>query len=157
MKLSKPNRASHTYTQKIKAKPSLVFPLLCPNREIDWVNGWMPDEIISNTALAEKDCIFTTTNEEGKAFWVVTVYEPEEFRMEIVKIVPESFVTNIYLKINETKKGSDLVVTYQITALGKNGNKKVKNFTEKHYKSFMEAWESELNYFLITGHKQDEE
>ena len=148
---------SHTYRQKIIAKPSLVFPLLCPNREIDWVNGWMPDEIISNTALAEKDCIFTTSNEEGRAYWVVTVYEPEEFRMEIVKIVPESFVTNIYIKINETKKGSDLVVTYQITSIGKSGNKKVKNFTKKHYKSFMEAWERELNYFLITGHKKDED
>ncbi len=156
MKIKKPNRVSHTYTQNIKAKPSLVFPLLCPNREIDWVKGWMPDEIISESALAEKDCIFTTTNEEGKAIWIVTVYEPDEYKMEIVKIVPDCFVTNIRLQLNENEKGSDLEVTYQITSLGKKGDKKVKCFTEEHYKNFMMAWESELNYFLITGHKEDE-
>ena len=156
MKIIKPNRVGHTYTQKIKAKPSLVFPLLCPNREIDWVNGWMPDEIISESALAEKDCIFTTTNQEGKAYWVITVYEPEEYKMEIVKIVPDQFVTNIYIQIFETEEGSELEVKYQITSLGKKGEKKVKEFTKSHYKEFMEAWERELNYFLITGHKKDE-
>ena len=48
MKITKPKRVGHTYIQKIKAIPSIVFPLLCPNREVDWVNGWLPDEIISN-------------------------------------------------------------------------------------------------------------
>ncbi|MCH8942132.1 MAG: hypothetical protein IIA48_06815 [Bacteroidetes bacterium] len=156
MKITKPKRVGHTYIQKIKAIPSIVFPLLCPNREVDWVNGWLPDEIISNSGLAELDCIFTTTNDEGKAFWIITKYEPEEFRMEIVKIVPESFVTNIRIKLNENENGSDLIVTYQITSLGKKGDKKVKGFTEKHYKDFMEAWERELNFFLITGHKKGE-
>ena len=156
MKITKPKRVSHTYTQKIKAIPSIVFPLLCPNREVDWVNDWLPDEIISNTGLAELDCIFTTTNDEGKAFWIITKYDPENFMLEIVKIVPESFVTNIRIKLNENEKGSDLIVTYQITSLGKKGDKKVKGFTEKHYKDFMEAWERELNFFLITGHKKGE-
>ena len=119
MKITKPNRVSHTYTQNIKAKPALIFPLLCPNREIDWVHGWMPDEIISNSALAEKDCIFTTSNEEGKALWVISVYKPEDFTMEIIKVVPEQFVTNIRLQIMENEKGSELEITYQITSLGK--------------------------------------
>ncbi|MCH8326578.1 MAG: hypothetical protein IIB83_08500 [Bacteroidetes bacterium] len=138
MKITKPKRVSHTYTQKIKANPLIVFPLLGPNREIDWVNGWLPDEIISNSGLAELDCIFTTTNDEGKAFWIITKYEPEEFRMEIVKIVPESFVTNVRLKINEIKNGSDLIVTYQITSLGKKGDKKVKGFTEKQARTLVD-------------------
>ncbi|HED07398.1 MAG TPA: hypothetical protein ENI57_04715 [Ignavibacteria bacterium] len=157
MKITKPHRISRTYKQKIKAKPSLVFPLLCPNREVDWVNGWLPEEIISNSGLAELDCVFTTTNDKGKAFWIVTKYEPENFMLEIAKIVPDYYLSNIRISINDNQdNGSDLSVTYQLTSLSKNGNKKVDEFTEEYYKDFMEAWERELNYFLITGHKKED-
>lgn len=40
MKIVKPNRVSRTYTQQLCAEPEEVFPLLCPVREADWIEGW---------------------------------------------------------------------------------------------------------------------
>ena len=42
MNITKPKRVTRTYTQQLVAEPSAVFPLLCPVREADWIDGWDP-------------------------------------------------------------------------------------------------------------------
>ena len=37
-----------------------VFPLLCPVRERDWLDGWEFRMIHSSSGLIEKDCVFAT-------------------------------------------------------------------------------------------------
>ena len=56
--ISKPRRIKHSFTQSIKGTPEQVFPLLCPVRETDWIPGWTTDWVISNSGLAEQNCIF---------------------------------------------------------------------------------------------------
>lgn len=77
MHIRRPNRVTHTYRQKLCAPPARVFPLLCPVREIEWADGWLPDLVISSSGIAERDCIFITPDEFGKAIWYVTRHEPE--------------------------------------------------------------------------------
>ncbi len=67
MRIAKPNRATHTYRQKLCAAPARVFPLLCPVRETEWADGWLPDLVISSSGIAERDCIFITPDKPGKA------------------------------------------------------------------------------------------
>ena len=55
MRISKPNRATHTYRQKLCATPARVFPLLCPVREREWADGWLPDLVITSSGVAERD------------------------------------------------------------------------------------------------------
>jgi len=47
MHITKPNRATHTYRQTLHAPPAKVFPLLCSAREAEWVDGWLPELVIS--------------------------------------------------------------------------------------------------------------
>jgi len=47
MHIIKPNRATHTHRQRLHAVPTKVFPLLCPVRETEWTNGWLPELVIS--------------------------------------------------------------------------------------------------------------
>ena len=58
MKIAAPNRVRHTYVQKLVASPAEVFPLLCPVREADWLDGWDPLEVWSRSGVAEPDCVF---------------------------------------------------------------------------------------------------
>ena len=53
MKIQKPHRATRSYVQHLKSSPAEVFPLLCPVREADWIEGWLPLSVISETGLAE--------------------------------------------------------------------------------------------------------
>jgi len=60
MVIKKPVRVTRTFTQHLVAEPSRVFPLLCPVREADWLEGWDPLLIVSESGIAEPDCVFVT-------------------------------------------------------------------------------------------------
>jgi hypothetical protein len=47
--------------QHLNAPPEEVFPLLCPVREHEWLEGWQCEMIHTASGIAEKDCIFSTT------------------------------------------------------------------------------------------------
>ena len=69
MNITKPVRATRSYTQRLVAAPEAVFPLLCPVREADWIDGWDPALVVSSTGVAELDCVFTTKAEPVDAVW----------------------------------------------------------------------------------------
>lgn len=84
MKISKPNRVVRTYTQRLVAHPTEVFPLLCPVRESDWIEGWDPLCVLSESGLAEPDCVFVTPAEPHDAVWYITRHEPEAGYVEMI-------------------------------------------------------------------------
>ena len=152
MQILPPTRASHSYVQKIKAPPERVFPLLCPVREADWVPDWDPVAVYSHGGYAELDCVFVTRTQEDEAVWMITRYEPEAGRVEMVKVTPG--VTACQLRITLTASsqgGTDAEVTYTHTALGPRGEAFVAGFTEAYYHQFMTGWEKALNHYLETG------
>lgn len=55
-------RITRHYTQRIEAPPARVFPLLCPVREADWLEGWgeIVEMVHSDSGLAEDGCVFLT-------------------------------------------------------------------------------------------------
>jgi len=156
MDLTAPIRARHTYVQQLTGSPDQVFPLLCPVRELDWVNGWNPQQVISASGVAEAGCIFTTPTEDGgESLWVVTVYRPEEHRIEFLKITPGVTVGQIEIVLHPGETGGTAAhVTYAHTALSPEGERFVAGFTETAYEAFMREWEDELNYYLETGRKR---
>ena len=155
MQITKPNRATHTYRQGLHAAPARVFPLLCPVRETEWANGWLPELVISFSGVAERDGIFLTPDKLGTAIWYITRHEPEKWFVEMLKILPG--VTACRLTIQLSENGSECFadVTYSHTSTGPAGDEFVANFTTEYYQKFMQAWEKELNDFLKTGSRTD--
>src|SRR5436190_23069018 len=88
MNICKPNRATHTHRLPLRASPEKVFPLFCPVRETEWADGWLPDLVVSSSGVAERDCVFTTSDKRGPVIWYITCYEPEKFQVEMLKIAP---------------------------------------------------------------------
>lgn len=71
------NRAIFTRTFEVPAKPTRVFPLLCPVREYDWIPSWEAEVVYSGSGFAELDCVFTTRSEtDGPRTWICTRYQP---------------------------------------------------------------------------------
>ena len=63
---------------RVQAPVQSVFPLLCPVREYDWIDGWACEMIHSVSGVAEAGCIFRTQFKgEGQMTWVVSAYEPD--------------------------------------------------------------------------------
>jgi hypothetical protein len=151
MKLTTPTRITRSYTQHLVAEPSRVFPLLCPVRELDWIEGWDPTLVLSSTGVAEPDCVFVTSATPIDAVWFITRHEPEAGFVEMVKISPTVTACKLRIQLSAAPGGCEAVVTYSHTSLGPAGDAFVAAFTEPHYQAFMRDWEARLNHYLRTG------
>ena len=156
MEIKKPNRKRQTYVQTISAIPEMVFPLLCPVMECEWVHGWQPDFVLSNSGGAEKNCIFATTADEGQAIWIITKHDPVDFELEMYKITPKFAVTQLEASLSQDGAGQTAAeISYTHTSLGPEGDQFLEEFTFAWYQNFMQRWEKSLNHYLETGLKID--
>ena len=152
MRVEKPNRVSRSYTQHLEATPATVFELLCPVREAEWVNDWRPKVVLSDSGLAEPGCIFITPGIPEDAHWLMTEYDPEALRLEITKMIPGVVVGQISISLAaDGDEACTADITYAYTSISDHGDRALEEFTDDHFKGFMETWEKELNHFLKTG------
>lgn len=151
MQIAKPVRVSRTYTQHLAGTPGAVFPLLCPVREADWIEGWSPIIVVSETGVAEADCVFTTPASPVDAVWYVTRHEAQNGFVEMLKITPAVTACRVTIQLDPTAAGCTAQVTYTHTSLGPAGDVFVEAFTEAHYAAFMRDWEARMNHYLRMG------
>lgn len=151
MKIVQPRRATRTYTQHLVAPPATVFPLLCPVREADWVEGWDPRLVVTASGVAEPDCVFTTETGSREAIWYVTRHEPDAGLVEMIKITPGVTACRLTILVRSAAGGSEADVTYSHTSLGPEGDAFVAAFTEDYYRRFMQDWEKRINHYLRHG------
>jgi hypothetical protein len=151
MKIAMPNRATRTYTQRLVAPPTKVFPLLCPVREADWIEGWNPQVVFTASGFAEPDCVFLTDADPGHAIWYITRHEPDKGFLEMIKITPAVTACKLTIQLRKSATGSEAVITYSHTSLGPAGDAFVASFTEEHYRQFMREWETRINHYLTHG------
>lgn len=154
MKIAPPNRVRHSYVQKLVGSPAEVFPLLCPVREAEWLDGWDPVAVWSRSGVAEPDCVFLTPASGGAsqdAIWYVTRHEPANGFVEMLKITPGVTACRLTIRLTATAPGSAAEITYTHTSLGPAGDRFVAGFTAEHYGEFMREWEARINHFLATG------
>ena len=80
-------REFRTAKQLIRGTPDQVFPLLCPVREYDWIDGWDCKVLYTESGFAEDNCIFVTSfpNEGPPETWLVIRYEPNQL-IEFIRV-----------------------------------------------------------------------
>lgn len=151
MKIVKPRRARRSYVQRLDGPPAAVFPLLCPVREADWIRGWDPLLVVTESGLAEPDCAFVTSSLPANAVWYVTRHEPDAGFVEMIKITPGVTACRLSIRLRASGGGTEAEVTYMHTSLGPEGDAFVDAFTADHYAGLMRDWEARMNHYLRHG------
>ena len=154
--INKPRRIKHSFTQSIKGTPEQVFPLLCPVRETDWVPGWTTDWVISNSGVAELNCIFQTPPRPGaggaSSMWVITHHDRAANEVEMFKVTPGFTVGKLQISlIAQGQTATNATIAYEFTSLGPLGDKFLETYTAQWYEEFMQVWEGQMNHYLETG------
>ena len=141
------------YTQVNSGHVDKVFPLLCPVREKDWLEGWNYKMIRSDSGLIEKNCVFTTPNENGTdTVWHVTQYNANNYKIEFVRVTPQENVVRINIDLESRDERTTLThMRYQYTALNEEQNQFILNELESSFNASMTWWEKAINYYLETG------
>lgn len=63
-----------SHVMQLAAAPGEVFPLLCPVREYEWIEGWDCEMIYAATGKAEAGAVFRTAFPAGSPpdTWVIS-------------------------------------------------------------------------------------
>jgi hypothetical protein len=151
----KATRITRSYGQTINARPGVVFPLLCPVRETEWLDGWEYEMIYSLSGLAEEGCVFSTPGDgEADTIWVISRHDKENHIIEFTRFTPGS--RTCVLKVAVNPKGNDtsnVDISYAYTGITANGNAWIDNFTEDMFLDAVKFWEMSMNHFQEVGEK----
>jgi hypothetical protein len=145
-------RATHSYTLKLNAPAAVAFPLLCPTREYEWIDGWRCKLIYSQSGFAEENCVFTTDfpNQGGAEVWVVSHYEPNR-EIQFVR-VNELRTIRFSITLNDKGDGTTEAKWKQtFTGLSEAGNRWIEQFTADKFQQMIQLREKMLNHFLATN------
>lgn len=142
-----------SYQQTNNASREKIFPLLCPVREADWIDGWKYRMIYSKSGLIEKDCVFATPNEDGsETIWQVTQYDTKDFKIEFVRFSQGENIVRINICLEKLNDNSTrAIIEYKYTGLNNDQNKIIKEELKDSFIQSMLWWEKAINYYLQTG------
>ncbi len=137
-------RTVSEYLGELDSPPEAVFPLLCPVREYEWLEGWKGEMIYSDSGVAEENCIFRTP--PGPSIWNVDRYEPPG-RIEFTVVSPAQ-VCRLNLTLERTAAGGTKLMWQRIvTGLTDEGNATLPSSSTEGDRARTQA----LDYFLKTG------
>ena len=139
----------------VDAPVDRVFPLYCPEREKEWIDGWDYRMVHSESGYVESGCVFITTHHSAEpTVWYVTGHDPANHTVEMVRVSPGEMV--VRLRIVSTAidaERSRSHVTYEYTALNETVNTWLRESVDEAFQKMMTGWEKALNHYMTTGKK----
>lgn len=146
-------RIERTATFSLPVSAEIIFPLLCPVREYEWIPDWSCEMVYSQSGFAEKGATFTTKSKPvGKMLWTCTVFEPPK-RIEYLRTIGSGISVVLELKLATTKDGCDVTWTSKSTiAPSLRGLLLRKKMTEKNFHEMINLRKEQLLTFFSFNH-----
>jgi hypothetical protein len=145
-------RVARESTMRLAARPQRVFPLLCPVRELEWIETWAARVVYSDSGVAEKGCVFTTEEPHGAhSIWTVSRYEPAAGAIEFVIVTPGLLVTTLEVSLESDGDGTLARWRRTFTALTPAGERAIGALAGTAHDARMDRLERQLDHYLCTG------
>jgi hypothetical protein len=146
MKLQALHRTARR-TLHADAPPADVFPLLCPVRERDWVDGWEADVLCSASGHAELGCVFVAyPGSDHEATFVVTRFEPP--RAVEFAIFDGALVQTLHIELVPATGGTEMTWTRAFTATSAEGNAWIEKNVPAGVEARLDALEGMMARYL---------
>ncbi len=124
---------------EVTAPPGMVFPLLCPVREREWLEGWKAEVVYSDSGFAEENGIFTSENPLlGDAVYVVSRHEAARGRIEFTIFYPGTCVQRLGIELQPTSGGGTRLTWSRLfTSLSPHGSALIDKISEEVFEAQM--------------------
>ena len=150
-----PQRIIRSYRQTINAAPDIIFPLLCPVREAEWLDGWKYKMMYSESGRIEDGAVFSTPGDgEEDTVWFVTKHDKTLHQVEFARFTPNSRICFLRIAVHAKDGNSSYVdIAYTYTGITPAGNRFLDRLTEEAFHQGVTFWEASMNHFLKTGRR----
>jgi hypothetical protein len=145
-----------TYVQHIEAPPEVVFPLICPVREGEWLEGWAEgcEVIWSASGLAEPGCVFRTI-EAGRpeTIWIITDHDPDRGVVAFARVTPGLTASTLLVEVEGSGDGTSTVsIRYSVVPTSPEGaTYAAARYDRTDLLASIVWWERSMNHYLRTG------
>ena len=145
-----PVHLTRSYTQRIAAPASVVFPLMGPSGERKWAGPtWSPDFLFPRDARDQAGAVFRTSHGGRETIWTLTVFDEKTLRVEYVQVSPGHHVAQLAVQLApDGDARTRAEITYTWTGLSATGNAFIERHRGAHFDESMSVWEKELNDYL---------
>ena len=142
-------RLTRQYRQTLHAAPSRVFPLLCPEREKEWLPGWDARMIQSVSGVAEPRAVFASRDGDGSEIvWYTAAHEAPR-HVHFVRWHAVGMLVDIDLDLSSPAPETTwLDVRYTYIATSRQGARRIAAMTPEQWQEQMTYWESQLDAWL---------
>ena len=143
------NRATRSATIVLNADVDKVFPLFGFLEERKWSRGWDPQVVAMGDSL--QDAVFTHTDDDVTATWMVAEYDETQHRVTYAVLVPNDRAITIRILCAGDAKSTQATVTYTFTMLGEGGAAAFREFQQEDFSRRLLHWQHAINHYLETG------
>ena len=131
---------------RVDLPPGEAFRLFTPRGEQDWVHGWhphFPAPVLDDT---EPGTVFETHADRQHTIWLVTSCEPGK-RISYARVTPGDRAGTVTVTIGPAGGGSEVEVTYQLTALTPAAADELAEFADR-YPAYLRSWQDAITECL---------
>jgi hypothetical protein len=124
--------AEASFTLRLPAPPSVVFPLFGPIRESEWSPHWSPTLLYPLDRVQRAGIVFTTREHDQDVIWILTTYDEAAFRISYVIVSPQRNVGDLDITLKAVgDKETEATVAHRLTSLSEASDGRVKHFASE--------------------------
>ena len=129
-----------TSSFELDIRPEKALPLFTAPGEILWAPGWKPN-ILTGDGF-EQGTVWLTKHGDTTTYWHVSTYDKISKEAVYTRVTPGSDMGTVTVVLSPNGKGGSKVsVTYKLTSVSFDGNKKLtKHFDEASYTTMIKHW-----------------
>lgn len=140
-------RTRRSGSRLIPSPPEDVFPLLTPEGEREWVDGWAPHY----PALVEPEDLpgtaFTTSHHGHEAVWLIAEKDDVRRAATYAYVIPGVRATLVRVSCVEEAGQTRATITYDMTALSSEHDAEVRAF-DAGFDDMLDHWRDTLTTVL---------
>ncbi|MEN6349578.1 MAG: hypothetical protein ABFD08_09330 [Syntrophomonas sp.] len=156
----KAKKVTRSHIVELQAASEVVFPLLCPVREEEWIPGWEEETyelVYSQSGFNELGCIFRTRYlYDTESLWTCIKYDEKRYEIEFLIYIKDVVIRTMNILLNKNTDGTcSARFGYTDTAISEKGNIMVDSFSDDECQRSVAFLGSMINYFLQNGKKPE--
>lgn len=143
-------KREHRYCKMyIHANKEDVFPMLCPERELEYMSGWTYRWVYSNSGFMEKNCVFVTPQYGTETTWILMDCDHENCSFQAVQFAKDLMAIQLRVSLNQIAKGeTEIAAQYCLTALTETGNQAISIMSQERFDADLVIMQAELNDYF---------
>ncbi|HEY1674732.1 MAG TPA: SRPBCC family protein [Streptosporangiaceae bacterium] len=134
---------------RVGLPPAEAFRLFTPRGEQDWAPGWHPAFPAETPDDTEPGTVFETGGHGQRTIWVVTGRRSGR-GISYARMTPGERAGTVTVELSAAGGGSDVEVTYQLTALSAAAEPGLREFADG-YAAYLQSWQDAISGWLATA------